>query len=63
MFREEYYCTNGTEQKFLESKGIKYTFVKKIRDSDKLVTTWKYKKTKQLYKDILEYYIADDTIE
>lgn len=63
MLREEYYCTNDKEHNFLKSKGINYTFVKKIKDSDKLITTWKYKKTIQLYQYILEYYLLDDNLE
>lgn len=48
----EYSCTWNTEQEFLASKGIRYTFVKTIDG----VTTWKYKKTTLLFDALSEFY-------
>jgi hypothetical protein len=53
---DEYYCTNNEEREYLKSKGFDYVFVKKIIDT-KETTVWKYKKCRELYKALSEFYI------
>lgn len=48
----EYSCTWNVEQEYLSSKGIRYTFVKKIDG----VTVWKYKKTALLFTALSQFY-------
>ena len=41
--------------KYLQSKGIKYSFVKNIQE----VTTYNYKKTPELFLALVSFYIED----
>jgi hypothetical protein len=54
--QEEYYCTNYQELQYLMNQDLRYSFVKKILDSNKEITVWKFKKTKELYKLLNDYY-------
>jgi len=53
--KDEYYCTNLEEKKYLNDNGIKYTFVKSIMDG-RITTVWKYYKSSQLFKLLEDYY-------
>ena len=48
----EYSTQYYEEMKFLKSKGIRYTFAKPIKG----VNTYKYKRTKELFLALAEYY-------
>ena len=52
-FDKEYSTQYTPEMKFLLEQGIKYTFVKEING----VTTYKYKKTPELFKALEFFYI------
>lgn len=49
---KEYSTQWVEEMKWLLSRGIKYSFVKEING----VTTYKYKKTKNLFELLTEFY-------
>lgn len=51
-FDAEYSTQRVDEMKFLLSRGIRYTFVKKINDVD----TYKYTKTPKLFIELIEFY-------
>lgn len=51
-FDKEYSTQFTPEKEFLFSRGIKPSFVKVING----VTTYKYEKTKELFKALVEYY-------
>ena len=51
-FDKEYSTQYTPEMKFLLEQGIKYTFVKEING----VTTYKYKKTPELFKTLEIFY-------
>lgn len=51
-FDVEYSTPFVSEMKYLLNKGIKYTFVKSIDG----VTTYKYKKTPELFNALCEYF-------
>ena len=51
-FDKEYSTQYTPEMKFLLERGIKYTFVKEING----VTTYKYEKTKKLFKALEIFY-------
>lgn len=53
-FDIEYSTMWGREMKFLLSKGIKYTFVKKTKDYG--ISVFKYKKTPKLFSALTEFY-------
>lgn len=55
MVRDEYYCTNQNERDYLMSKGFKYTYYKRIKDT-KETDVWKFKKTMRLYLTVAEFY-------
>ena len=51
-FDKEYATQYLQETAFLKNKGIKYTFVKAVNG----LTTYKYKKTKELFDALSEFY-------
>lgn len=51
-FDKEYSTQYVKEMKYLESLGIRYTFVKKINDID----TYKYAKTPELFRALAIFY-------
>lgn len=51
-FDKEYNTQDVFEMKYLKSNGINYTFVKTIDG----VTTYKYKKTPELFKKLIFFY-------
>ena len=51
-FDKEYATQYLQETAFLKDKGIKYTFVKTVNG----LTTYKYKKTKELFDALSEFY-------
>lgn len=53
-FDIEYSTMWGREMKFLLSKGIRYTFVKKTKDYS--ISVYKYKKTSQLFNALSEFF-------
>ena len=53
-FDIEYSTMWGREMKFLLSKGIRYTFVKKTKDYG--ISVYKYKKTSQLFNALSEFF-------
>ena len=52
-FDKEYATQYPKEMKYLESLGIRYTFVKEIDG----ITTYKYSKTSKLFKALESFYI------
>lgn len=48
----EYLTQYNIEVAFLKEKGIRYSFVKVLNG----VTTYKYKKTEELFKALAEFY-------
>lgn len=54
-FDKEYSTQYIKEMKYLQSKGINYSFVKNIQE----VTTYKYKKTPELFFALVSFYIED----
>ena len=54
-FDKEYSTQYIKEMKYLQSKGINYSFVKNIQE----VTTYKYKKTPELFLALVSFYIED----
>lgn len=51
-FDKEYSTQWVEEMKWLKNKGIKYEFVKTING----ITVYKYKKTKELFEALEEFY-------
>lgn len=51
-FDKEYQTQYFAEVNFLTSKGIRYSFVKKING----LITYKYEKSKELFEALLEFY-------
>ena len=51
-FDKEYSCQYLVEAVFLKRKGIRYEFVKTVNG----LTTYKYKKTKELFEALAEFY-------
>jgi hypothetical protein len=51
-FDTEYATNWSKEQQWLSEHGIRYTFVKTIDG----VTTWKYKKSYLLFKNLMNFY-------
>lgn len=49
---KEYSTQYTPEMKYLQSKGIDYSFVKEING----VTTYKYTKTSKLFKTLMDFY-------
>ena len=54
-FDKEYSTQYIKEMKYIQSKGINYSFVKNIQE----VTTYKYKKTPELFLALVSFYIED----
>jgi hypothetical protein len=52
-FDKEYSTQYTPEMKYLQSKGITYTFVKEING----VTTYKYTKTPELFSALVSFYM------
>lgn len=52
-FDKEYSTQYVPEMKYLQSKGINYSFVKEING----VTTYKYTKTSHLFKALMFFYM------
>lgn len=53
-FDSEYMTEWGREVRFLTSKGIRYTFVKRTPDYN--IRQYKYKKTPELFMALAEFY-------
>ena len=51
-FDKEYSTSYVKEKQYLDSCGIKYTFVKKING----ITTFKYTKTEELFQSLSQFY-------
>lgn len=51
-FDKEYSTQYVPEMKYLQAKGINYSFVKKING----VTTYKYTKTSKLFESLMYFY-------
>ena len=51
-FDKEYQSQFFSEVCYLTEKGIRYTFVKKVNG----LITYKYKKTKELFEALAEFY-------
>lgn len=58
MFDKEYSVTWNQERMFLAESGIRYCFYKEVVDekTGKRIDVWKYKKTKELFKALSEFY-------
>lgn len=54
-FDKEYSTQYVAEMKYLQSKGINYSFVKDIHG----VTTYKYTKTPELFKALVFFYMEN----
>lgn len=54
-FDKEYSTQYTPEMKYLRSKGIDYSFVKTIKG----VTTYKYKKTPELFMSLVSFYMEN----
>ena len=52
-FDKEYSTQYVQEMKYLQSKGINYSFVKEVNG----VTTYKYTKTSDLFKTLVSFYM------
>ena len=52
-FDKEYSTQYVPEMKYLQSKGINYSFVKEVNE----VTTYKYTKTSDLFKALVSFYM------
>lgn len=52
IWDKEYSTQYVPEMKYLQSLGIDYSFVKKVNG----VTTYKYKKTSELFKALMFFY-------
>lgn len=49
---KEYSTQYTPEMKYLQSRGINYSFVKEING----ITTYKYTKTSELFKSLMNFY-------
>ena len=54
-FDKEYSTQYTPEMKYLQSKGINYSFVKEIEG----VTTYKYTKTPELFSALVSFYMEN----
>ena len=54
-FDKEYSTQYTPEMKYLQSKGINYSFVKEIEG----VTTYKYTKTSELFQALVSFYMEN----
>ena len=54
-FDKEYSTQYVPEMKYLQLKGINYTFVKDVRG----VTTYKYEKTPELFLALVSFYMEN----
>ena len=52
-FDKEYITQYVPEMKYLQSKGIDYSFVKEVNG----ITTYKYTKTSDLFKALVSFYM------
>lgn len=52
IWDKEYSTQYTPEMKYLQSKGINYSFVKEVNG----VTTYKYTKTSELFKALMDFY-------
>lgn len=52
IWDKEYSTQYTPEMKYLQSKGINYSFVKKVNG----VTTYKYTKTSKLFEALMDFY-------
>ena len=52
IWDKEYSTQYTPEMKYLQSKGINYSFVKEING----VTTYKYTKTSELFEALMDFY-------
>ena len=52
IWDKEYSTQYTPEMKYLQSKGINYSFVKEING----VTTYKYTKTSRLFEALMDFY-------
>lgn len=52
IWDKEYSTQYTSEMKYLQSKGISYSFVKEING----VTTYKYTKTSELFEALMNFY-------
>lgn len=52
IWDKEYSTQYTPEMKYLQSKGVNYSFVKEVNG----VTTYKYTKTSELFKALMEFY-------
>lgn len=52
IWDKEYSTQYTPEMKYLQSKGINYSFVKEVNG----VTTYKYTKTSELFKVLMDFY-------
>ena len=52
IWDKEYSTQYTPEMKYLQSKGINYSFVKEING----ITTYKYTKTSELFKALMDFY-------
>lgn len=52
IWDKEYSTQYTPEMKYLQSKGINYSFVKEVNG----VTTYKYTKTSELFKALMYFY-------
>jgi hypothetical protein len=55
-FDKEYQSQFFSEVCYLTEKGIRYTFVKRVNG----LITYKYKKTKELFEALAEFYSMED---
>jgi len=56
-FDKEYSTQWNYERDYLESIGVKYTFVKEING----ISTYKYKKNSELFKALSSFYMEIET--
>lgn len=52
IWDKEYSTQYTPEMKYLQSKGINYSFVKEVNG----VTTYKYTKTSELFEALVDFY-------
>ena len=52
IWDKEYSTQYALEMKYLQSKGINYSFVKEVNG----VTTYKYTKTSKLFEALMDFY-------
>lgn len=55
IWDKEYSTQYAPEMKYLQNKGINYTFVKDING----VTTYKYSKTPELFQALVSFYMEN----